>query len=209
MIPRELIDTAELPGGGQLKLYRRGSDFSIMIGGSELMNSRKTASEVALATLAAERLRAGPQPRVLIGGLGMGFTLRAALAALPPQAEIEVVELVPEVIAWARGPLAGLFGASLDDRRVRLVEGDVAERIRTGNGRYDAVLLDVDNDQLYRSRGLGSIRAALRPGGVLAVWSSAADRSFTSRLKRSGFAAEEVVVRSGGERHLIWVAVRS
>ena len=130
MRPRVLLDTADVPGGGQLKLYRRDSEFSIMLGGNELMNSRLSGSEQALATLACARMPASPRPAVMIGGLGMGFTLRAALAVLPPGAQVDVVELVPAVIAWARGPMGEIFGDSLDDARVTLIEGDVADAIR-------------------------------------------------------------------------------
>ncbi|MFC3711746.1 spermidine synthase [Sphingoaurantiacus capsulatus] len=220
---RELLDTIEIPDGSELKLYRRDGEYSIMLGGTELMNSRKTGSEIALASLACERLKEGPRPSVLIGGLGMGFTLRAALDRLPPEARVDVAELVPGIVAWARGPMADIFGDSLDDRRVHLIVDDVAQVIRDSASTYDAILLDVDNgpdgftrdsnERLYDARGLGSLRGALRPGGVLTVWSSAGDRVFTARLKRAGFEAEEVVVRSGGgkggARHIVWVAKRS
>ncbi len=221
MRPRLLIDSAEVPGGGELRLYRRDADFSIMLGATELMNSRMSGSEEALATLTCAPLAAAMAPAVLIGGLGMGFTLRAALALLPGKARVTVVELVPAVIDWARGPMAEFHGNSLDDRRVEIVAGDVADLIRRAGGSYDAILLDVDNgpdgltreenDRLYDARGLGSAKAALRPGGVLAVWSSAPDRTFSQRLRRAGFAVEEQVVRSrGGKggRHLIWLARR-
>lgn len=220
MRPRVLLDTADVPGGGQLRLFRRDAEFSIMLGANELMNSRLSGSEEALATLACERMPKGPRPAVLIGGLGMGFTLRAALAVLPPEAQIVVAELVPAVVAWAKGPMAEIFGGSLDDPRVQIIEADVAEPIAAARGGYDAVLLDVDNgpdgltrednDRLYDARGLAAVRAALRPGGVLAVWSSAPDRSFTARLKRAGFAVEEVAARAhagrSGPRHVIWLA---
>ena len=215
---RELLDTIEIPDGGQLKLYRRDTEYSIMLGGTELMNSRKTGSEIALASLACERLAAGPRPALLIGGLGMGFTLRAALDRLPAEARVDVAELVPGIVDWARGPLADIFAGSLDDRRVRLIIDDVIHVIRSGVGTYDAILLDVDNgpdgltqeanERLYDARGLGSLRNALRPGGVLTVWSSAGDSRFTTRLRRAGFEAEEHVVKSGGGRHVIWVAQR-
>jgi spermidine synthase len=223
MIPRELIDTAEIPGGaGLLRLIRRGEEYSIMLGANELMNSRLSGSEEALAQLAIERLETRPRPTLLIGGLGMGFTLRAALSALPPEAQVEVAELVPAVIRWARGPLAHLYGGSTEDPRVRILEADVGERIAAGQGRYDAILLDVDNgpdaltveanDRLYELGGLRRTWSALRPNGVLAVWSSAPDSAFTARLKRAGFAVEEVAVRatSGGKgaHHVIWLASR-
>ena len=223
MIARELIDTAQIPGGGgELRLIRRGSEYSIMLGSNELMNSRLSGSEEALARLAAERIGGSPRPLILIGGLGMGFTLRAALAAVGPEARVEVAELVPAVVRWARGPLAHLFELSLDDPRVRILEADVAEPIAAGQGRYDAILLDVDNgpdgltveanDRLYDEAGLRRARAALRPGGVLGVWSSAPDKGFTGRLKRTGLAVEEFAVRATaagkGGRHVIWIATR-
>jgi spermidine synthase len=220
MIRWEHLDTAPIPDGGELKLMRRGTEYSIMSGSIELMNSRLSGSEEALATLSWAALGGRPKPKLLIGGLGMGFTLRAALAVLPAQAEVIVAELVPAVVAWARGPLAGVFGGCLDDPRVRVREGDVAEAIAEGRGAYDAILLDVDNgpgglnrdanDQLYNAAGLAAARNALTPGGVLAVWSSAPDEKFTRRLRQAGFAAEEKRVRatrSGrGARHVIWLA---
>jgi spermidine synthase len=157
---------------------------------------------------------------MLIGGLGMGFTLRAALKALPASARVEVAELVPAVIAWARGPMAEVFSGSLDDSRVTIREGDVGETIRSGAA-YHAILLDVDNgpdgltrkanDGLYDAPGLAAARKALKPGGVLAVWSSGPDEDFSRRLRKAGFAVEEVRVRAGrarGARHVIWLAVR-
>ncbi|WP_029004402.1 spermidine synthase [Azorhizobium doebereinerae] len=220
MIPWTLIDTAPLPGGGDLRLKRRGAEFSIMLGATELMNSRLSGSEEALARLACARLAERPAPRLLIGGLGMGFTLRAALAVAPPAAEILVAELVPAVVDWARGPMAEVFGGCLDDPRVAVHTGDVAALIGGARARFDAILLDVDNgpdgltvpenDRLYDARGLGAARAALTPGGVLAVWSSAPDPRFTQRLRRAGFRVEEVPVRATGRnrgaRHMIWCA---
>lgn len=218
MIRWEHLDTAAIPDGGELKLMRRGTEYSIMSGAIELMNSRLSGSEEALATLSCAGLGAGS--RVLIGGLGMGFTLRAALEALPPGAQVTVAELVPAVVAWARGPLAPIFAGSLADPRVRIREGDVAEAITAAGGAWDAILLDVDNgpgglnreanDALYDAAGLVSARRALKPGGVFAVWSSAPDERFTARLRKAGFAVEEKRVRatrSGrGARHVIWLA---
>ncbi len=224
MIPWTLLDTIPIPGeAGTLRLFRRGSEFAIRLGDNELMNSRLSGSEEALATLACGRIGARPGARLLIGGLGMGFTLRAALAALGPDAAITVAELVPGVVAWARGPLAEVSGHGLDDSRVAIREGDVAEAIRMARGAYDAILLDVDNgpdgltrpsnDRLYDAAGLGAARNALRPGGVLAVWSAAPDAAFTRRLAQAGFAVETVTVRAragrGGARHTIWLAARS
>ncbi len=221
MIPWSLVDTAPIPGGeGALRLMRRGAEFSIMLGQNELMNSRLSGSEEALATLACERLHARREPRILIGGLGMGFTLRAALAVLNSTARVVVAELVPEVVAWARGPMANLHGASLTDPRVLILEEDVSRVIRSTRAPFDAILLDVDNgpegltrdanDALYDRAGLAAARNALRPGGVLAVWSSGPDRSFTERLRKAGFDVEEIKARAngkrGGSRHVIWIA---
>ena len=221
MLPWIKLDETTVPGGGVLKLMQRGTEYSIMAGTTELMNSRLSGSEEQLATLSAVRLASIPAPRVLIGGLGMGFTLRAALASFGPDAELVVAELVPAVIAWARGPLAPIHGTSLDDPRVRLHEGDVAAAIAAGPA-YDAILLDVDNgpdglsrpanDRLYNPSGLATAKARLRPGGHLAVWSSHPDAKFTKRLRQAGFAVEEIGVRAArsgkGARHTIWFATR-
>jgi spermidine synthase len=223
MIPWQHLDTAQVPGDGdELRLMRRGTEYSIMTGGIELMNSRLSGSEEALATLAFERVGHRPKARVLIGGLGMGFTLRAALAAFGPDAEIVVAELVPAVVAWARGPLGDLYGDSLSDPRARIREGDVGDLIRAGEGAFDAILLDVDNgpgglsrkenDGLYSPDGLTTARRALRPGGVLEVWSSTRDSAFTRRLNQAGYAVEEIGVRAHkgrGARHVIWMATKT
>jgi spermidine synthase len=221
MIPWVKIDTARVPGtDGELRLMRRGAEFSIKLGTNELMNSRLSGSEAALATLAAKKLEANKKPHLLIGGLGMGFTLRAALAVLGTDARIVVAELVPAVVAWARGPMAEIFGDSLSDPRVSIQETDVTEVIRSHELKFDAILLDVDNgpegltrkanDALYSSAGLGAAYAALRPGGVLAVWSSGPNPAFSKRLRAAGFDVNEVAVRAtgrgGGARHVIWIA---
>jgi spermidine synthase len=221
VIAPETLDTARIPGGGELRLVRRGEEYLILLGANSLMSSRRSGSEVALAELACARLADRPRPRLLIGGLGMGFTLRAALAALPADAEIVVAELVPEVVDWARGPMAALHAGSLGDARVRIVVGDVARQIESAPRAWDAILLDVDNgpegltiaanDGLYAGDGLTAARAALRPGGVAAFWSAHPDPRFVARLRRAGFDVEERVVRSGpggrrGARHLIWLA---
>ena len=220
MIPWEHLDSAQIPDGGELRLMRRGAELSIMSGSTELMNSRLSGSEKALATLAIERLAGRAAPQVLIGGLGMGFTLRAALAELPKDAGVVVAELVPAVVAWARGPMAELFAGCLDDPRVSVREADVAQVIGGAKAAFDAILLDVDNgpgglnrdanDKLYSIGGLNAARRALRPGGVLAVWSGGRDDSFTRRLGSAGYAAEEVAVRATGgkrgARHVIWLA---
>lgn len=221
MIPRELIDTAHVPGGGEMRLVRRGTDWFIMLGRDELMSSRMSGSEEALAVLACDRV--GADARVLIGGYGMGFTLRAVLARLGPQAKVAVAELVPAVIAWAKGPMAGLAAGCLDDPRVTVIDGDVGAEIRAGRARYDAILLDVDNgpdgltrkgnDGLYTMTGLTAAKDALAPGGVLAIWSAASDDVFLRRMRDAGFAVDEVVVRaraSGkGARHVIWVGTKT
>jgi spermidine synthase len=222
VIPWTLLDKAEVPDGGELRLMRRGAEFSIMLGQNELMNSRLGGSEAALATLACERMRPREAPQILIGGLGMGITLRAALAAVGAEARIVVAELVPAVVAWARGPMAEVFGQSLVDRRVSIRETDVGQLIRSGPSAYDAILLDVDNgpeglsrtanDALYDAKGLSAARAALRAGGVLAVWSSGPDAKFSQRLRKAGFKVDEIRSRAngsrGGARHIIWIAQR-
>ncbi len=222
MIPRTLIGTAEVPGGEPLRLFRRGDDFMIVLDRNELMNSRMSGSEEALATLTCERLRGRKAPHLLIGGYGMGFTLRAALAALGPDARVTVAELVPGIIDWARGEMAALTGGALDDPRVDLVIGDVAASIDSGSGLYDAILLDVDNgpdgltrdenDRLYSPRGIAAARKALAPGGVLAIWSAASDKAFARRLADAGLQVEEMAIRARangkGPRHVIWFATR-
>ena len=228
MVPRELIDVAPVPGGDELKLLRRGGDFMVVLDRNELMSSRMSGSEEALATMTLARLGVRAEAaRVLVGGYGMGFTLRAALRALGPDARVTVAELVPQIVEWARGPMAALTAGCLDDPRVELVIGDVGGVISDGGiggtrGRYDAILLDVDNgpdgltrlgnDRLYSVPGLAAAKAALATGGVLAVWSAAPDRAFTRRLHDAGFAVDEVTVaaRSNGKgpRHTIWFGRR-
>lgn len=220
MTPRELIGIAQIPGGEELRLFRRGGDFMIVLDRNELMSTRMSGSEEALATMTCERLGERKAPHILIGGYGMGFTLRAALGKLDAQASVTVAELVPQIIEWARGPMADLADGCLDDPRVILRERDVAMVIADGVGAYDAILLDVDNgpdglvrlanDRLYTSSGLASAKAALRPGGVLAIWSAASDPAFARRLAQAGFSVEEVAVKARsngkGPRHVIWFA---
>ena len=222
MLPWLHLGTAKIPGGGELRLMRRGREFAIKLGSNELMNSRLTATEQALATIACDKIRTRARPKILIGGLGMGFTLRAALIVLGPQAQITVAELVPEVVTWARGPMAELFGDSLTDPRVRLHEADVGDLIRASRSEYDAILLDVDNgpngitrasnDRLYDPTGLAAAHAALRARGVLAIWSSTPDAKFTARLRKCNFDVVENPVRAkgpqGGAQHFIWTATR-
>ncbi len=227
MIPRELLGTASVPGGGEeLRLFRRGRDFMIVLDRNELMNSRMSGSEEALATMTIERL-GRRDAHVLIGGYGMGFTLRAALARLSEKGKVTVVELVPEIIAWAKGEMAALTADCLDDARVSLQIGDVAaviaaSVIANGGGPYDAILLDVDNgpdgltrdanDRLYSVQGLAAAKRALRPGGILAVWSAAPDRQFARRLADAGFAVDEMTLAARatgkGPRHTIWFATK-
>ena len=218
MIPRELLATAMVPGGGeQLKLFRRGADYMIVLDRNELMNSRMSGSEEALANMTIERL-GNRDAHLLIGGYGMGFTLRASCAALSPKGKITIVELVPEVVAWSKQYMRELSGDTLSDPRVELIIADVADVIREGS--YDAILLDVDNgpdgltrdanNRLYSAPGLRAVMTALKRGGILAVWSAAPDRHFTRRLDEAGFAIDQVTIaaRSNGKgaRHTIWFA---
>jgi spermidine synthase len=223
MIPRILIDTAPIPGGGgELRLVQRGDDYWIMLGANALMSTRLRGSEEALATLACARLAGRKRPALLIGGLGMGFTLRSALAVLGAEASVVVSELVPAIVRWARGPMAHVHGSSLDDSRVRIALGDVGDLIAEARSAYDSILLDVDNgpdalsrgsnDRLYDLDGLNRARIALKPGGLLAIWSAAPDPAFSRRLGKAGFAVEEVTVRAHagrkGAKHMIWLATR-
>lgn len=220
MIRRELLGTAQVPGGELLELYRHDKDFMIVLGHNELMSTRKWGSEVALAEMAIDRIGHSRSPHLLIGGYGMGFTLRAALKRLGSDARVTVAELVPEIIAWARGPMADVAQGCLDDRRVNLVMGDVAAAIASAHNAYDAILLDVDNgpdglvraenDAIYTREGLAAAKAALRPGGVLAIWSAGPDPAFTRRLVKAGFSVDEQTVRARdngkGPKHTIWFA---
>lgn len=221
MKPRELIGTAIVPGGDELRLFRRAHEYTIALGGNELMSSRMSGSEEALAVMTCARVR-NAAPHLLIGGYGMGFTLRAALAKLAPNARVTVAELVPEIIDWARGPMATLTAGCLDDPRVDLVAGDVGDVIAAAADRFDAILLDVDNgpdgltraanDRIYSLQGVARAKAALKPGGILAIWSAGPDPAFSRRLKEAGFKVEEIAVpaRSNGKggKHLIWFASR-
>ena len=220
MIPWSHLGSAEMPGGGKLRLMQRGAEFSIMLGSIELMNSRRSGSEETLATMSCNKIANRRKPHILIGGLGMGFTLRAVLAALGDDARVNVAELVPSVVAWARGPMAEIFGGCLEDARVRITEGDVGCVISSCRATYDAILLDVDNgpegltrkanDDIYGIDGLRAAHAALRPGGVLAVWASGPNKQFANRLNDTGFIVDEINVRAngkrGGARHVIWIA---
>ena len=223
MTPWILLDSAPVPGnGGELRLYRRGDEFSIRLSGrGELMSSRVHGSEDALAEQTCARLAEGTAPRLLIGGLGMGFTLAEALRHIGEQGRVEVAELVPAVVAWNHGVLGEPAGHPLQDQRVTVHAGDVARILRVGRPVYDAILLDVDNgpegltrkenDWLYGMDGLNSACASLRPRGVLAVWSAGPDQDFLQRLRKVGFEVEELKVRahgSKGARYVIWFARR-
>jgi spermidine synthase len=226
MKPWTLLDSAPIPGGGTMHLYQHVRDFAIRVGRDELMNSMAHGSEEALASLAHARLGSRPQRRVLVGGLGLGFTTAAALRDLGEGGRIVVAELVPAVVTWNRGPLSHLAGHPLHDPRVSVEVSDVAMVIaaaRTPADTYDAILLDVDNGphgltatanhQLYGTTGLANAYRALRPGGVLAVWSAGPDDAFTRRVRAAGFRDVELATARShgrkGSRQLIWLASRA
>ena len=202
-----------------MSLTRQGSEYVILASGKPLMSSRMHGSEEALAALACRDARTRDEPCVLVGGLGMGFTLRATLDLLPPGATVVVAELVPAIVEWNRGPLGPLAEHPLKDKRVRIEVGDVAGTLRSSTRRFDAVLLDVDNGpaaftashntRLYDDGGLAAARAALKAGGVLAVWSAWEDRRFEQRLRHGGFTVQVERVRGrlkkGGPRHTIFL----
>ena len=226
MNPWQLLGRAQTPGGGaELVLYQRDSEFSMKAGNSELMNSRVYGSEEAMAKLGCQNLAKHPRARVLIGGLGMGYSVRTALDLLGEDAQVVVAELVPAVVEWNRGVLADLAGRPLDDGRVELHVADVVELIKTAKGDYDAIMLDVDNgpealvrkgnNWLYSLPGLTTTYAALRPGGILAMWSAGPQPAFVKRLRYAGFEVGEVKVRvrgrssrKGGAHHVVWIATR-
>jgi spermidine synthase len=235
MLPWEIVARAAGPDGAEWALARRGDEWVVRAGGRVLMSSRQHGSEDALAALAFARLAAARRdaqgrgrsapaaPTVLVGGLGLGFTLRAALDRLPEDARIVVAELVGALVEWSRGPVADLAGRPLEDPRVRLQQGDVLARIAEAKGAFDAILLDVDNgpsplaqpanERLYGEKGVRACRDALRGGGVLAVWSAGPDERYRERLERAGLVAEAQVVpaRSGtskGVRHVVFLGVK-
>ena len=219
MRPWELLGQTRTPDGEDMSLTRQGSEYVILASGKPLMSSRMHGSEEALAAFGCRDVRLRDEPCVLVGGLGMGFTLRATLDVLPPAATVVVAELVPAVVEWNRGPLGPLAGQPLKDKRVRIEVGDVAATLRASRGRFDAVLLDVDNGpaaftashntRLYDDGGIAAARAALREGGVLAVWSAWEDRKFEQRLRYAGFTVQVERVRGrlkkGGPRHTIFL----
>ena len=222
MKPWILIETAQTPGhGAELCLYQRDQEFAIQADNLELMNSRKFASEQALATLACKKLTDPSEARVLIGGLGMGYTLKSALDELGETAEVLMMELVPDVVRWNQGLLAHLAGNPLDDERVTVQVGDVAQMIKRSRGSFSAILLDVDNGPnaltsmdnhwLYSIAGLETAHAALKPNGILGIWSSDRDAGFAKRLSQVGFDVDEVPVRELGKKgghHIVWIAER-
>jgi spermidine synthase len=223
MIPWQLLDSAQVPGGNEnIRLYRRGGEFSIRVDGSELMNSRVHGSEEAMAELACARIASLSRPQVLIGGLGMGYTLAAALNRLGAESRVVVAELVPAVVAWNRGHLAALTGNPLDDERVTVREVDVAQILQAEHQAYDSILLDVDNgprgltresnDWLYSRSGLDAAFTALRPAGVFALWSASPNQAFHQLLRKAGFEVDVELVRARGSRgggyHTIWIAGR-
>ena len=223
MVPWRLIERVAVPGGGTLGLHARGDEFSIRIDGQELMNSRVYSPRDALSELGCMRIRDRPKPRVLIGGLGMGYALATALATLRSDAEVVVAELVPAVVAWNRSLLGDLAGHPLRDRRVTVRETDVACALKEQRAAYDAILLDVDNgpegmtrqsnDWLYGHAGLRCARSALRKAGVLGIWSAGPSREFARRFRAAGFTIDEIGVtaRGGGRgaRHTIWLGARA
>ncbi|MBM4310342.1 MAG: hypothetical protein FJ119_05285 [Deltaproteobacteria bacterium] len=223
MIPRKILGTAQTPDGtGELQLSRRGDDFFISYNGKELMNSRMHGSEDLLAEFACRPVACRQQARVLVGGLGLGYTLAAALAVVRKDAAIVVAELVPAVVQWNRSLCGHLAGHPLEDSRVIVEEHDVCAVVKRARSNFDAVMLDVDNspdsmtqasnDWLYGNKGLAVIYRALRPQGMLTVWSAAPDSTFSNRLRRAGFAVEEKTVSARGcgrgGLHTIWVARR-
>lgn len=222
MQPWETLDRTTTPDGQELLLCRRGDELAVRVGGRLLMSSRQHGSEEALARRACGALAKARSPALLVGGLGMGFTLRAALDLLPRSAHVLVAELVPALVAWNRGPLATLAGRPLGDPRVELATGDVGAVLAAKSGRFDAILLDVDNGPaalttpanaaLYGAGGLANAHRALRSPGTLVVWSAADDPRFVRRLEQAGFRArsERVEARTGrgGSRHVLFVGER-
>jgi spermidine synthase len=224
VIPWKFLDSARVPGSrAEIALFARGGEFSIRVNGCELMNSRVHGSEDALAEITCARIGSRPASRILIGGLGMGFTTAAVLHRLDGESRVVVAELVPKVVEWNRKFFGEMTGHPLQDPRVTVREADVALILQTEHHAYNAILLDVDNgpegltqknnNWLYTEAGIKAAFAALKPAGVLAVWSAGPDMAFAKRLRRVGFAVEEISARArgpaGGSRHTIWIAARS
>ncbi|MCH7627770.1 MAG: spermidine synthase [Proteobacteria bacterium] len=221
-----LVDLAFVPDGSRLRLIRSGEDFAILLDHNELMSTDLSASEQVLARLACAELAGKASVSMLIGGYGMGYTLRAALEGLGSDAEVTVAEIVPKIVEWARGPMCTITNGCLDDPRVQLVQDDVAMLIDAASEGYDCILLDVDNgpegltrhvnDWLYSADGLAAARSALRPSGILAIWSASHDDRFAGRLARSGFsvtvieAQRSITVRPQGDtsQHVIIMACK-
>jgi spermidine synthase len=219
MKPWRFLAAAEMPGGGRLTLHAHDAERVIRIDGQDLMSSRMHGSEEELARLGLETAPA--DARVLVGGLGMGFTLRAALDLLGSEARVDVAELAPAIVEWNRTELAPFASRPLEDARVTVIEADVARVIAGGASRWNAILLDVDNgpaalsranEGLYGPRSLARMHHALAPGGVLAVWSAVESSAFTTSLARAGFGVRVERTRArgarGGPRHVIWLARR-
>jgi spermidine synthase len=223
MVPWELLDSTPIPGGkDKLNLYRRGHEFSIKIGYTELMNSRLHGSEESLAEVTIEKMVKSEDPRVLVGGLGMGFTLRAVLDKIGDKDSVTVAELVERVVKWNRTTLSHLAGNPLADKRTRVAVADILDVVRPKTNFYNAIILDVDNgpeglmrkdnDNIYSRGGLRKFHRALKVGGVLTVWSSGKSDLFTERLKHTDFSVEvtRVFARKEGKggKHFIWVATK-
>ena len=219
------LGATPIPGGGVLRLFKEGKDFTLRVQNTDLMNSIAHESEDTLAKLVCSRLTHLAEPTVLVGGLGMGFTLAAALKEVGPKARVIVAELIPGVVEWNRGLLADLAGRPLEDPRVSVRVQDIAVSLRAGREEFDGILMDVDNgpkgltrrsnNWLYSEDGLGAAYRSLRTHGILAVWSSSAEESFAMRLQKLGFETEEIPVLSRsdeegdlGERHTIWLATK-
>lgn len=222
MKPWKELGHTDTPDGNDMRLTERDGEYVILVNGQTLMSSRAHGSEESLATRACGRLATVERPRVLVGGLGMGFTLRATLDLLPPDAVVTVAELVPAVVQWNRGPLASLADYPLSDKRVRIDVTDVGFTLRANPGQFDAILLDVDNGPsaftslnncgLYDNAGVAAAYQALKRGGTLAVWSAWDDRKFEQRLRFHGFNAQSDRVRArrekGGSKHTIFVGLK-
>ena len=221
--PFELLGQTVAPDGSVMKLTRRDDEYLILVDGAVLMSSRMHGSEEALASLACQQIRNLPQPAVLIGGLGMGFTLRATLSLLPSHATVVVAELLPAVVAWNRGPLGPLAGHPVLDQRVRIETADVAAILRASRNQFDAVLLDVDNGPaaftdahntaLYDRGGIAAAHASLKQSGVLAIWAAEEDLTFTQRLRDGGFNVQthhpRGRLKKGGPRHTVFLAMKT